>query len=204
MLQMVMRASMRERADGLAGVFEHVPGAAADADLGDDRQDDVFGGDAFGSLPSTRDSQVLGALEQALGGQHVLDFAGADAEGQRAKRAVRGGVAVAADDGHARLGQAQLRADHVHDALPGAVQPIERDAELGAVGFHLVGLGAGDDDVGVGAVAAVGAGCAGLLSGRPLSLPSRSPAMRTVTSPIASMPSVMAWTTNSSSVFGAC
>jgi len=29
----------------------------------------------------------------------VLNFAGADAEGQSSERAVRGGVAVAADDG---------------------------------------------------------------------------------------------------------
>ena len=57
------------------------------------------------------------ALQQALRGQHVLDLAGADAEGQRAKRAVGGGVAVAAHDRHARLGQAQLRTDDVHDAL---------------------------------------------------------------------------------------
>src|SRR5260370_36929374 len=31
--------------------------------------------------------------------EHVLDFAGADAEGESAERAVRGSVAVAADDG---------------------------------------------------------------------------------------------------------
>ena len=42
------------------------------------------------------------ALRQALRGQHVLDFRCADAEGQRAERAVRAGVAVAADDGLAR------------------------------------------------------------------------------------------------------
>ncbi len=45
------------------------------------------------------------ALQQALRGQHVLHFAGADAERQRAERAVRGGVAVAADHGHAGLRQ---------------------------------------------------------------------------------------------------
>ena len=61
------------------------------------------------------------ALQQALRGQHVLDFAGADAEGQRAERAVRGRVAVAADHGHARLREAQLGPDDVHDALLVAV-----------------------------------------------------------------------------------
>ena len=35
-----------ERADGLAAVLEHVPGAAADADPGDQREDDVLGADA--------------------------------------------------------------------------------------------------------------------------------------------------------------
>src|SRR5579883_2382350 len=50
-------------------------------------------------------------LHQALRGQHMLDFAGADAEGQRAKGAVRGSVAVAADDGLAGLRDAELGAD---------------------------------------------------------------------------------------------
>ena len=49
-------------------------------------------------------------LRQRLRGQHVLHFAGADAESQRAERAVGGGVRVAADDGHAGLGDARARA----------------------------------------------------------------------------------------------
>ena len=43
------------------------------------------------------------ALEQRLGGEDHLHFACPDAERERAERAVGGGVAVAADDGHARL-----------------------------------------------------------------------------------------------------
>ena len=76
------------------------------------------------------------ALEQALGGQDVLDLAGADAEGQGAEGAVGGGVAVAAHDGHARLGQAQLGADHVDDALLRAAEAVQRDAEFAAVRFE--------------------------------------------------------------------
>ena len=83
------------------------------------------------------------ALQQALGGQHMLHFAGADAKGQRAKSAVGGGVAVAADDGHPGLGQAQLGADDMHDALVGAVQAIQADAELAAVVFQLCDLACG-------------------------------------------------------------
>ena len=49
-------------------------------------------------------ASVLGLrLQQALRGQHVADLGGADAEGQCAEGAVRAGVAVAADDGLARL-----------------------------------------------------------------------------------------------------
>ena len=44
------------------------------------------------------------------------------------------GVAVAADDGHARLGAALLRADDVDDALIVARHVVELDAELAAVG----------------------------------------------------------------------
>ncbi|CAB4835792.1 unannotated protein [freshwater metagenome] len=47
----------------------------------------------------------------------MLDLAGADAEGQRAERTVGRGVRIAAHDGHPRLREALLGADHVHDAL---------------------------------------------------------------------------------------
>ena len=87
-----------------------------------------------GSLPSTEMRKVFGLrLRQRLRGQHVLHFAGADAERQRAERAVGRGVRVAADDGHAGLGDAELRPDHVHDALLARVHVVELDAEVGAV-----------------------------------------------------------------------
>jgi hypothetical protein len=76
---------------------------------------------------------VRGLLRQALRREHVLDFARADAEGERAERAVRARVAVAADDRHARLRQTELRADDVDDALLGRVDVVELDAELAAV-----------------------------------------------------------------------
>ena len=70
------------------------------------------------------------ALQQALRREHVADFRGADAEGQRAERAVRARVAVAADDGHARLREPEFRTDDVHDAAIGVPQPQQLDAEL--------------------------------------------------------------------------
>ena len=66
----------------------------------------------------TRDAPHLERLHrQALRGEHVAHLRGADAERDRAERAVRGGVAVAAGDRHARLREAQLRPDDVDDAL---------------------------------------------------------------------------------------
>ena len=82
-------------------------------------------------------------LEQGLGGQHHLDLARADAEGERPERAMGGGVRVAADDGHARLREAELRSDDVDDALAVRAERVERDAELRAVGGQLGDLEAG-------------------------------------------------------------
>ncbi len=74
----------------------------------------------------------------------MLDLAGADAERERAERAVGRGVAVAADDRDARHGQAQLGTDDVDDALLDVAQRMEPNAELGAVGAQRVDLGAAD------------------------------------------------------------
>ena len=84
------------------------------------------------------------ALGQRLGGQHVLHLAGADAEGQRPERAVGRGVAVAADDRQAGLGEAELGADHVDDALVEVAHRVEADAELGAVAGQRLHLPGGD------------------------------------------------------------
>jgi hypothetical protein len=79
-------------------------------------------------------------LQQTLRRQHVRDLAGADAEGQRAEGAVGAGVAVAADDGRAWLGDAQLGADDVDDPLPLRPQGVQLDPELLAVGLELADL----------------------------------------------------------------
>src|SRR5579884_1104492 len=131
-------------ADGLAAVFRHVAGAAANSDLADDGEDDVFRGDALRPLAVNEDVQRLRLrLQEALGGENVLDFAGAYAEGERAERAMRGGVAVAADDGLAGLRNAELRADDVHDALILAVHVEEADTGFAAVLLEGMELGFG-------------------------------------------------------------
>ena len=51
---------------------------------------------------------------------------------------------VAADDRHAGLGQTELRADDVHDALLDVAERVQPDAELRGVLAQRLDLGAGD------------------------------------------------------------
>ncbi len=84
----------------------------------DDGEDDVFGGDAFGALPVDDDVHRLRfVLGKALRREHMLDFAGANPKRQGSERAVRRGVAVAADNGLTGLRNAEFRPDDMHDAL---------------------------------------------------------------------------------------
>ena len=116
---------------------------AVDPVLADRREDQVLGGDAVAHLPVVVDAHRLRlALDQRLGGEDVLDLAGPDTEGQRPEGAVGGGVAVAADDRHPRLGEPQLGADHVDDPLVLGAQRVDGDAELGAVGLERLDLDA--------------------------------------------------------------
>ena len=110
--------------------------AAGGADLADDGEDDVLGGDAFGKFAIDAHQHVLGlGLDQRLGGEHMLDLGCADAVRQRAESAMRRGMAVAADDGCAGQGEALLGSDHMHDALAAVALVIIFDAEiLGVLG----------------------------------------------------------------------
>jgi hypothetical protein len=123
-----------ERADRGTGVLDDVAGRAADADLGDHREHEVLGRRAGAQLALEADLERLRlALEQTLRREHVLDLARADAERERAERAVRRRVAVAAHDRHARLGVAELGTDHVDDAGVLGVGVVQRDSVLAAV-----------------------------------------------------------------------
>ena len=114
---------------------------AVDAHLADRAEDQVLRGDAHAEGALVADAHRLGlALHERLRGQHVLDLGGADAERQRAERAVRGGVAVAADDRHARLRDAELGTDDVDDALLVGPKRVDRHAELRAVGLERLDL----------------------------------------------------------------
>ena len=144
----------RQRADRLAGIFQHIAGAAGGADLADDGQDDVLAGDAVGQFAVDDRAHVLGLLlDQRLRRQHVLDLGGADAVRQRAERAMRRGVAVAADDGGAGQRKALLGADDVDDALALVELVVIFDAEfLGVLRHHAHLLDALRIGIGLGAV----------------------------------------------------
>src|SRR2546425_8845562 len=103
--------------------------AAGRADAPDEPERDVLGGDADRQLSIDVDGKsAWPPLGQALGGQHQLDLRRADAESERAERAVRRRVRVTADDHHPRLGETELRADDVHDALTPAPDLVEGDS----------------------------------------------------------------------------
>ena len=88
-----------ERANGFAGVFDHVAVAAGNPDFPDDGQNDVLGGHARRAAAlDAHQHRLRLELRKALRGEHVLDLARADAKGEGAEGSVCGGVAVAAND----------------------------------------------------------------------------------------------------------
>ena len=118
---------------------------ARDAHLSDRGQDEVLGGHPEPKLAAVANPHRLGLrLDEALCREHVLDLAGADAERERTERAVRRRVRVAAHDRHARLGDAELGADHVDDALVFGAEGVDRNPELLAVAFKCLHLDAAE------------------------------------------------------------
>jgi hypothetical protein len=81
-------------------------------------------------------------LDQRLGCHHVLNFGRADAEREAAERAMGRRVAVAADHGHTRLGQALLWPNDVDNALADIVDAVIGHAEIFDVLFQRLDLDA--------------------------------------------------------------
>ncbi len=129
--------------NSFAAELDHVAGTARTACLTDDRQHDIFCCDTRCGLALNFNFHGFGAaLLQGLGRQYVLNFRGADPEGQCAEGTVGGGMGVAADDGHPRQGNALLRPHHVDDALVGVIQIVQLYAKLIAVLDQLLHLNA--------------------------------------------------------------
>ena len=101
-----------------AGEFEDASGSAAGSNFADQREDHIFRRHARLKPPVELHEEIFRfALQEALRREDHLDFARSDSVSERAERAVRGGMTVAANDGTAGLGQSQLGTDHVHDSL---------------------------------------------------------------------------------------
>ena len=135
----------RESADRGPPVLDDMAGAAASTDGPDDRQNQVLGAHTGREFAFDVAGHSAGALlRQGLGGKHLLDLAGADAEGERPKRPMGGRMAVTAHDRHAWLREPELGADDVHDSLVLIAHRKETDPELGAVLGQDLHLAAGD------------------------------------------------------------
>ena len=131
-----------EGPDGLAAVLENVAHAAAGAVLGDDRENDIFGRHTVSKRTLHVDGEGLRLLlHQALRRQDVTDLAGPNTERQRTERAVRAGVAVAAHDRHARLGDPQFGPNDMHDALDVTFNVEEWNTEVRAICSEGANLG---------------------------------------------------------------
>src|SRR5260370_896092 len=81
------------------------------------------------------------ALVPGFRSEDMWDVRGAAAEGQSPGCSMGAGMAVAAGDGHARLGEPKLRTDYVDDALLGRIHVKKPDTEVAAVllqGFNLL------------------------------------------------------------------
>ena len=124
----------REGPDGASAELEHITLPAARTDLRDDREDDVFRCDARSEGALDRDRHRLERVQrEGLGGEHVLDLRGSDAEGHRAERAMRRCVAVSTDDGDAGHREPELRSYDVHDALLDVAERVQAYSELGGI-----------------------------------------------------------------------
>ena len=109
-------------------------GSAIGADASNNSEGQILGSDTLRQLSADVDLHRLRFfLRQTLCRQYVFHFRCSDAKRQRPERAVRRGMAVTADNRHPRQGDAQFRADDVHDPLLRRVHIKQRNAKLAAI-----------------------------------------------------------------------
>src|SRR3546814_12992260 len=73
------------------------------------------------------------ALADRLGREHMFDLRGSDPERARPERAVRRGVAVAADDRHSRLRTTLLASDNMDDPPARLAHPENIDPDTALI-----------------------------------------------------------------------
>ena len=127
----------RQRLDGRAGELVGVANAALHTKVANHMQDQILRRHALCKKAIHLNPAHLELVHgQALAGQHIAHLTRADPKGDRPESAMGGGMGITASHRHARLGQAQLRGNHVNDALPAAADVVQRDAVLLAVPFQ--------------------------------------------------------------------
>ena len=104
---------------------------AVGADMRDNGERDILGRNAGGGPTIDDDAHPLRFfLPKGLCHEHVRDFRRADPKGIGAERAVRGRVAIAANDQQAGQRQSLFGTNHMHDALTWVAQAEQRDTIL--------------------------------------------------------------------------
>ena len=97
-----------------------MPGTARCGNFRNDIKDNVLRRHARLALAVYGNAHRLGfRLQNALRSEHHFDLRGPDTESHSTEGTVRRGMAVTADDRHARLGKSLLRADNMYNTVPG-------------------------------------------------------------------------------------
>src|SRR5690606_35282241 len=98
-----------ETFDGRSGVFDKISRPATCGQPGKQIQDQILGINPFSQNTIDVDSHSFGfADQQSLGSKDLFYLAGSNSKCDRPKSPVRGGMAITAYDGHARLGNAEF------------------------------------------------------------------------------------------------
>lgn len=101
-----------------ATVFNDSTSTTGSTNETDNVKNDILAGDTGGKFAVDLDAHVLTPTsDKSLGGENVLDLTGTDTKGQRAKRAMRRGVTVTADDSRSGQSKPLLGADNVNNTL---------------------------------------------------------------------------------------
>ena len=125
----------RHIADSTARIFDGVAGTTSCSDVADQREDEILGGHAEWQPALEHHAHGFWpALDDRLRCQHMRQFARSDTERQRAKPAMRAGMAVAADDQTTGKAEAKLGSDDMDDTLTGLVDVEHLDADCRCFG----------------------------------------------------------------------
>src|SRR5258708_39981479 len=112
-------------------------GAHTCAKFANNGKSHILGGDAWSQRTFDANIHRLGTLlQEALCGQDMLNFAGANTKGQCAHGTMRRGMRVAAYERHARQRDTLLRANNMHNALASVVHVEESHTEIPGILLH--------------------------------------------------------------------